>query len=89
MDLILQVPDGCSSLLCKKGQQTLSGARLLHAELHDHEEQVLTPLNSGADCEALWSQVLHEIGHPVGLQQCLDKGRRQVKGCLLDQLQLV
>jgi len=90
MDPTLQVPDGRSSLLCKKeGRETPSGAGLLRAECHDHEKQVPTSLNSRADCEAQRSQVLHEVGHPVGLQQCLDKGRRRVEGRLPDQPQLV
>jgi len=47
------------------------------------------PPNSRADCEAPQSQVIHEIGHPVGFQQHLDKGRQQMESRLLDQLRLV
>jgi len=58
-DLTLQIPDGRSSLLCKKeGQEIPSGTGLPHAEHHDHEEQVPTSPNSRADCEAPRSQVL-------------------------------
>jgi len=89
-DPTLQVPDGRSGHLCKKeGQETPSGAGLPCTERHDHEEQVPASLNSGADCEAPQSQVLHEVGCLVGLQQRPDKGRRPVEGCLPDQPRLV
>jgi len=90
MDLTLQVPDGCSGLLRKKaGWETLSDAGLPHTKCHNCEEQLPAFLNPGADGEALQSQVLHEIGCPMGLQQRLDKGRRRVEGRLPNQLQSV
>ncbi len=78
MNPSLQVSLCLSFLLCQeKGWHAASGPGLPQAQRDDDQELLPASPHLGAHRQTSRSQILHEVRHSLGIQQCPDPKRRR------------
>ena len=77
----------CSTMLLysKEGQITMVGTRLQEAQSGYNKGQNTTTINWRSNQQAQESKILQQIGSNLGIQQCSNQRRRQMKSCIPNQ----
>ena len=73
----------------KEGQFTIAGSRLQKTKSSHHQRQNTTTTNRGGHRQIEGSKVLQETRSYLGLQQCADKRRQQMKNSFPDEQEII
>ena len=90
-ELIVELIKICSTMLLrsKEGQFTIAGSRLQKTKSSHYQRQNTTTTNRGGHRQIEGSKVLQETRSYLGLQQCADKRRQQMKNSFPDEQEII